>query len=389
MTSRPGEPDTGFTGTSGLGAGAAAFEEQQQKQEQQNQQAIAADSTPAAATETTEKKDKPIEKKLEDLTLGDKKEEQVNPEEKRLEAVTAAPPAAPATEALAAATPAPEKTTGEPVWPETGAEHPLTKFFESVGALTEEAGHNEVWGITLSPSNAFLTKLILQKFLRANADDMTKAKEQLSETLKWRKQFDPIAATTATYDKERFDGLGYILEVEGVPESLNKKDVVTFNVYGAVKDNQKTFGDLEAFLKWRVGLMERSIQKLNLAAAKEPIPDYGQGPDPYQGFQVHDYLQVSFIRQDSHVKAASKKTIETLGRYYPETLSRKFFVNVPILMGWFYTAVKLFVAKETIKKFTVLSYGNQLATELGQGIPTVYGGTAGELKEVGEGVKVE
>ena len=58
-------------------------------------------------------------------------------------------------------------------------------------------------------------------------------------------------------------------------------------------------------------------------------------------------------------------------------------------MGWFYNAVKLFVAKETVKKFNVLSYGNQLATELGQGIPTVYGGTSGELKEIGEGVKVE
>lgn len=44
--------------------------------------------------------------------------------------------------------------------------------------------------------------------------------------------------------------------------------------------------------------MERSVQKLNLAAATKPIPDYGTGPDPYQGYQVHDYLQVSYIRQD-------------------------------------------------------------------------------------------
>ena len=44
--------------------------------------------------------------------------------------------------------------------------------------------------------------------------------------------------------------------------------------------------------------MERSVQKLNLATATKPIPDFGQGPDPYQGFQIHDYLQVSFLRQD-------------------------------------------------------------------------------------------
>lgn len=142
-----------------------------------------------------------------------------------------------------------------------------------------------------------------------------------------------------------------------------------------------------SFLRWRVGLMEKSILKLNLASATAPIPNYNEGPDPYQGFQVHDYLQVSFLRQDPLVKAATKKTIEVLGRYYPETLSRKFFVNVPVVMGWLFNATKLFIAKETVKKFTVLSYGNQLATELGQSIPQEYGGTQGALKEVGEGMQ--
>lgn len=89
------------------------------------------------------------------------------------------------------------------------------------------------------------------------------------------------------------------------------------------------------------------------------------------------------------VKAASKKTIEVLGRYYPETLSRKFFVNVPVVMGWLYQAMKLVVAKETVKKFSVLSYGNQLAAELGQGIPKEYGGSGQPLKDAGEGMKLE
>jgi phosphatidylinositol transfer protein SFH5 len=133
--------------------------------------------------------------------------------------------------------------------------------------------------------------------------------------------------------------------------------------------------------------MEKSVQKLNLSAATTPIPNFGEGPDPYQGFQIHDYLQVSFIRQDPAVKAATAKTIETLGRYYPETLSRKFFVNVPVIMGWMYAAAKLIVAKETAKKFAVLSYGNQLAGELGKDIPTAYGGTKGELESVAEGMK--
>ena len=64
------------------------------------------------------------------------------------------------------------------------------------------------------------------------------------------------------------------------------------------------------FLRWRVALMELGIEKLGLTSATKPIPDFGQGPDPYQGIQVHDYMSVSFLRQDPYVKAASKKTIE-------------------------------------------------------------------------------
>ncbi|KAH7401075.1 phosphatidylinositol transfer protein SFH5 [Phaeosphaeria sp. MPI-PUGE-AT-0046c] len=278
-------------------------------------------------------------------------------------------------------------TTG-PSWPETAPEHPLTRFYDVFEELVKEAQHDEVYGIHLNKSSPFHTKLILQKFLRANQNDLDKAKQQLLETLKWRKEFDPVKAMDETFSKARFEGLGYVLEVAGVPESRNTKDVATFNIYGAVKDKKATFGDLEGFLRWRVGLMEKSVQKLNLAVATNPIPNFGEGLDQYQGFQIHDYLQVSFLRRDPAVKAATQKTIEVLGRYYPETMSRKFFVNVPVIMGWVYTAVKMVVAEETAKKFTVLSYGNQLAGSLGSNVPTVYGGTAGELDEVAECMKL-
>ncbi|KAJ4316308.1 Non-classical phosphatidylinositol transfer protein (PITP) [Neodidymelliopsis sp. IMI 364377] len=307
------------------------------------------------------------------------------------EASQAASDAVPITTTSPSTVPTVGNTTGADSagsnWPETAADHPLTKFYEAFEELVQQAGHDEVYGVKLSKSDEFHTKLILQKFLRANANDIEKAKQQLLETLKWRKEFDPTKAAGETFDKTKFEGLGYIIEVDGVPESENKKDVVTFNIYGAVKDNKATFGDLEAFLRWRVGLMEKSVQRLNLKAATKPIPNFGEGSDPYQGFQVHDYLQVSFLRQDPLVKAATKKTIEVLGRYYPETLSRKFFVNVPVVMGWLFNATKLFIAKETVKKFTVLSYGNQLATELGQSIPKEYGGTDGALSERGEGMQ--
>ncbi|EOD47217.1 putative phosphatidylinositol transporter protein [Neofusicoccum parvum UCRNP2] len=276
-------------------------------------------------------------------------------------------------------------TTAGPVWPEIPENHPINQLLKLLPDLIKDAnGYSEVYGVTLDPAGPFHTKLILQKFLRANANNLDKAKEQLAETLKWRSTFKPLNTLDEKFAKDRFEGLGYVIEVDGVPGSTNKKDIITFNVYGAVKDNKATFGDVDGFLRWRVALMEKGIKKLDLANATEPIPDHGAGPDPYQGIQVHDYLSVSFIRQDPNVKAASRRTIDLFSKVYPETLSRKFFVNVPVVMGWMFQAFKLILPKETIKKFTVLSYGNQLAAELGPQVPEVYGGKAATLETVGE-----
>lgn len=204
---------------------------------------------PVLTVESTEKKDAPIadDAKVDeaaagvaDLSVVDKKTEE------SLASAAVIPPPQTISETPAPAAADAVTATQGPVWPETAPEHPLTKFYDAFEAIVTEASHNEVYGIELSKSNAFHTKLILQKFLRANQNDLDKAKQQLLETLKWRKEFDPVKATGESFEKARFDGLGYVLEVAGVPDSPNAKDIVTFNIYGAVKDNKATFGDLEA-----------------------------------------------------------------------------------------------------------------------------------------------
>lgn len=201
--------------------------------------------------------------------------------------------------------------TTAPTWPSLPESHPLTTFAEKLPSLLSEAAHSEVYGIDLATASPFHRNLILQKFLRANANDVSKASAQLLSTLKWRKSFNPSALVDETFSAKRFGGLGYVTTLENVPGSENERDVVTFNIYGAVKDNRATFGDLDGFMKWRVALMELTLAKLELGKAKEPIPDFGHGPDPYQCFQVHDYLNVSFLRQDPSAKAAAQKAIET------------------------------------------------------------------------------
>ena len=74
-----------------------------------------------------------------------------------------------------------------------------------------------------------------------------------------------------------------------------------------------------------------TIQRLNIKAAQHTIPEYGAGTDPFLAYQVHDYLSVSFLRQAPEVKAASSKTIQLFSEMYPETVSKKYFVNVPLV----------------------------------------------------------
>jgi phosphatidylinositol transfer protein SFH5 len=58
-----------------------------------------------------------------------------------------------------------------------------------------------------------------------------------------------------------------------------------------------------------------------------------------------------------------------LSRYYPETVSYKYFVNVPLIMQWMMGAMKALMSKDSIQKMTWLTYGNQLHTYIGGDVP--------------------
>lgn len=132
--------------------------------------------------------------------------------------------------------------------------------------------------------------------------------------------------------------------------------------------------------------MEKGVRELKLNEATEVI-DYN-GEDRYQMLQVHDYKGVSFLRLDPVVRAASKKTIEVFSTAYPELLREKFFVNVPTIMGWMFGAMKIFLSKNTIRKFHPISNGANLGREFAfvEDLPKSYGGQGAELKEAGRTV---
>ncbi len=68
-------------------------------------------------------------------------------------------------------------------------------------------------------------------------------------------------------------------------------------------------------------------------------------------------------------------------RYYPETVSYKYFVNVPLVMQWMMGAMKALVSKDSIQKMTWLTYGNLLCAYVGDDVPKLYGGNSASLTE--------
>lgn len=75
-------------------------------------------------------------------------------------------------------------------------------------------------------------------------NDLPKAKTQLTEALKWRKSYNPLAARDEVFSASKFSKLGYILNVKGAKETVNEEDVATFNIYGAAA--KETWGDADA-----------------------------------------------------------------------------------------------------------------------------------------------
>ncbi|KAJ5836714.1 hypothetical protein N7447_002740 [Penicillium robsamsonii] len=256
----------------------------------------------------------------------------------------------------------------------------LGELFNRLPTILGNAGHTEMWGVPLKDSDDIPTVNVLIKFLRANEGNAKAAETQLCKALQWRKDVNPLAlAESAKYSAAKFGGLGYLTTYEENGRPL----VFTWNIYGAVKDISATFANTDEFVQWRAALMELAVQDLKMKDATEVI-EY-DGEDPYQMIQVHDYMNVKFLRMDPSVRAATKKVIEVFATAYPELLSEKFFVNVPAIMGWMFTAMKFILSRNTTRKFHPITNGLNLAREfspsIAEQIPKVYGGKGPELKE--------
>ena len=91
--------------------------------------------------------------------------------------------------------------------------------------------------------------------------------------------------------------------------------------------------------------------------------------------QIHDYENTSMFSMSSITRRASKSTIQLFADYYPELLAAKYFVNVPRVLAWVFSAISNFLSKETVEKFVMLGDARELSRfiDLDQ-LPERYGG---------------
>ena len=202
--------------------------------------AAATESKPAveepkpAASEAVEEQ-KPVEEKAGSEAVP------ASAEATKPETSEAVPESKPAAEATS------ESKTVAVLEKATPASTPLSKLFAELPSIIKDADNKEIWGVELADESHVPTTIVLEKFLRANTKDVAKAKAQLIEALKWRKTVNPVKLLAdVEFDKSKFGGLGYVTvypKTEG-----HAKEIVTWNIYGAVKDNKATFGNVEEYV---------------------------------------------------------------------------------------------------------------------------------------------
>ncbi|ABN65091.2 predicted protein [Scheffersomyces stipitis CBS 6054] len=225
---------------------------------------------------------------------------------------------------------------------------------------------------------------ILLKFLAADEYDVELATKRLIDTLNWRNKFHPLSAAFDENFNKALNDLGAITNFVGLKsDNLN---VVTWNFYGATTPKKlfEEYGDNAGtttnqrpgsqFLRWRIGLMEKSLQLVDFT-----------DPKNNKIAQVHDYNNVSMFKVDKGMRAATKEIIKIFGDNYPELLSTKFFINVPSLMSWVFTFFKTIgvISEATLKKFQVLNSGNLTEWFGKSNLPPTYGGDSkSSMKEL-------
>lgn len=191
-----------------------------------------------------------------------------------------------------------------------------------------------MWGVDIEVAG-YPQSVVLLKYLRAEEFDVDKAEKRIVQTLIWRAECQVDYLKEAELPKE-FLGHDVIdgQDVDGRPLFLSR--------FGGM-DLKAVFGDAEAFVRYRVKLMELAIDKLDF-----------QPGQPEDLCQVHDYSGVPLSGFGGEVKDCVNIISKVFADHYPEFKGKTVFVNFPSVFTTLFAAFSVFLPERTKKKFVIL-----------------------------------
>lgn len=207
-------------------------------------------------------------------------------------------------------------------------------------AVLAAAGeHSTIWGVELSRASD-AADVVLLKFLRAADLSVGAAAERLLATLRFRAERG-IDGPRALDLAPHFQGHDTVegTDAEGRPVMISR--------YGGM-DNDLVFGDAEAFIDYRIRIMEEAVRRVPFKrGAAEDL------------CQVHDYSGVPLLFKTAEVKNCIAAMTKTFGEHYPETKGKTIFVNFPAAFSKLFQAFCVFLPEKTRKKFLILGESDQ------------------------------
>ncbi|ONI11913.1 hypothetical protein PRUPE_4G134100 [Prunus persica] len=225
-----------------------------------------------------------------------------------------------------------------------------------------------IWRVPLLPSKGdSATDVILLKFLTARDFEVNDAFEMLRNTLQWRKDNN----VDSILDEDFGDDLGSIEHMDGASREGHPVCYSNFKLLGNEEVYNKMLGNEESremFIRRRVQLMEKAIQKL----------DFKPG-GVSSILLVHDLKDMPGPSK-KELRLATKQVVGLLQDNYPEFVARNIFINVPF---WYYaysasTLLLPFLTPRTNSKFVFARPSrvtdNLLKFIAAEELPVHYGG---------------
>lgn len=116
---------------------------------------------------------------------------------------------------------------------------------DAVTQLVKLIKHTEMWGVGLQgrDCNHIPYRIVMEKFLRANGNDVGKASEHFEKVLHWRRQVEPRRALATVYKTELFRGKG---NISSHVRPAKPNAFILWNRYGFPEKTPETFRDIMA-----------------------------------------------------------------------------------------------------------------------------------------------